>query len=311
MGAIVMSTSNNFSKSRSFQVITWIVLLCLGIYGFFIEPAWVEVTYHRRPFNYHKITHWERVSEPSFETLKPGNRIVQISDLHISRIGRTENAVIEKINNLKPRILLLTGDIIDRPENLSVLESFLQKLEVTDKFAVLGNWEYWGEVNIRDLREAYARNGVTLLINECVEREYSGRIYRIAGLDDFTAGKPDEVSVHEQYKKMYERYSKAIHNAYQWLPKDMILMQHSPGYFATSNRPKESKFTMLSLSGHTHAGQVTFFGVSLWTPTGSSPFVSGWYATNHGDLYVSRGIGTSVLPARFGARPEIAVFDMD
>lgn len=298
-------------KLRSFQVIVGILLLGLSGYGFIIESAWVEVTHHQRPYDYHKTTHWERISESNYETLKPRNRIVQISDLHIRRIGRIENAVIEKINDLKPRILLLTGDIIDRPENLSVLESFLNKLEVTDKFAVLGNWEYWGAVNIGDLRDAYVRNGVTLLINEGVEREYGGRVYRIAGLDDFTAGKPDEFIIHDQYKKMYERYSKAMPKAYTWLPKDMILMQHSPGYFETRNRPNEGKFTWLSLSGHTHGGQVTLFGVPLWTPRGSGTFDSGWYATNYGDLYVSRGVGTSVLPVRIGSRPEIAVFDID
>jgi len=67
---------------------------------------------------------------------------------------------------------------------------------------------------------------------------------------------------------------------------------------------------LLSLSGHTHGGQVPFFGSPLMLPPGSGAYNHGLYVTQYGPLYVSRGIGTSELPLRIGARPEIAEFDL-
>jgi predicted MPP superfamily phosphohydrolase len=65
------------------------------------------------------------------------------------------------------------------------------------------------------------------------------------------------------------------------------------------------------LSGHTHGGQVAPFGRPLYRPRGSGRYVSGWYRdADRVPMYVSRGIGTSVVPIRLGAVPEIAVFDL-
>ncbi len=58
-----------------------------------------------------------------------------------------------------------------------------------------------------------------------------------------------------------------------------------------------------------HGGQVTLFGLVLYTPPGSGSFEAGFYKTTSCDLYVSKGLGTLVLPFRLGARPEIAVFE--
>jgi predicted MPP superfamily phosphohydrolase len=63
------------------------------------------------------------------------------------------------------------------------------------------------------------------------------------------------------------------------------------------------------LSGHTHGGQVTVGGWAPLVPPGSGRYVRGWFRGDGAPpLYVSRGIGTSVLPIRFGATPELAVF---
>lgn len=49
---------------------------------------------------------------------------------------------------------------------------------------------------------------------------------------------------------------------------------------------------------------------ALITPPGSGRFIAGWYQTQWGDLYVSKGIGTSVIPMRIGARPEVSIFEV-
>jgi predicted MPP superfamily phosphohydrolase len=63
------------------------------------------------------------------------------------------------------------------------------------------------------------------------------------------------------------------------------------------------------LSGHTHGGQIAPFGVALKLPHGSGGYVAGWYRGDGVPLYVSRGIGTSLVPIRIGATPELAQFD--
>jgi predicted MPP superfamily phosphohydrolase len=285
------------------------ILLGLAVYGFLIEPAWVEVTYHRQPTKGLLITNysWVRTVGPSSNSVPPRVRVVQVSDLHLHQFGRTEESVVEKLNALKPNLLLLTGDVADRPESLSVLADFLQRVKTKDKFAVLGNWEYWGNVDLQELKTIYSRHGVKLLVNECVEYSNEGFILHIAGLDDFTAGSPDERRIYEQCKDGADGKMSA---STQIARRALILMQHSPGYFV-GREPLERSYHWLTLSGHTHGGQVALFGYPIWTPPGSGPFVSGWYVTAFKDLYVSKGVGTSVVPFRFGSRPEIAVFDSD
>jgi predicted MPP superfamily phosphohydrolase len=65
------------------------------------------------------------------------------------------------------------------------------------------------------------------------------------------------------------------------------------------------------LSGHTHGGQIAPFGLAPFRPRGSGRYVSGWYRDAVPALYVSRGIGTSVIDARYRAVPEVPVFDWE
>lgn len=129
----------------------------------------------------------------------------------------------------------------------------------------------------------YAKYDVRLLINDC----YEG----IVGLDDATAGKPNLEAALGKCRSDDPEVS------------PFLLLQHSPGFFETApiGKPRFS----LSLAGHTHGGQITLFGWAPWTPPGSGAFVAGNYATRFGPLYVTRGIGTSMIPLRLGAQSEV------
>ena len=94
-----------------------------------------------------------------------------------------------------------------------------------------------------------------------------------------------------------------------------IALFHSPGYFDTIADQVHFAF-----AGHTHGGQVRVpLLPPLWMPNGSGRFVAGWYEAQPGAassaptqqpaarLYVSRGVGTSILPLRFNCRPEVAL----
>jgi predicted MPP superfamily phosphohydrolase len=172
------------------------------------------------------------------------------------------------------------------------VESFLAALGPTPRVAVLGNWEYWSTIDLQRLRSIYeATPNSALLVNQRAALTLNGRELEFVGLDDFTAGKPDTRLLRSQTSSAAR-----------------VVLQHSPGLFGELNLPAHRQ-NQICLSGHTHGGQVSLFGRPFWTPRGSGSFVAGWYETPSCRLYVSRGVGMSILPIRFGARPEVAVFE--
>jgi predicted MPP superfamily phosphohydrolase len=210
----------------------------------------------------------------------------------LRRFGDREVRLTQTIRDLRPDAIVFTGDIIDRAENLALLESFLAALGPAPRVAVLGNWEYWSTVDLQRLRSIYeATPNSALLVNQRAALTLNGRELEFVGLDDFTAGKPDT-------RLLRSQTSSAVR----------VVLQHAPGLFGELNLPANRQ-NQICLSGHTHGGQVSLFGRPFWTPRGSGRFVAGWYETPSCRLYVSRGVGMSILPIRFGARPEVAVFE--
>ncbi len=257
-------------------------LACVLLYASLIEPNWVAVTYHGEgPAGRSPI------------------RIAVLSDLHLDGIGYRERVVIEQLREVRPDILVLAGDVVDEPDDLPSLRTLLSQLDLPQAVAVLGNWEYWGAVPLEQLHKLYRDHNVALLVNAGVQFPVEGRQVRLFGLDDATAGKP--------------RLDLAIQDSEATAAEFTILLQHSPGFFAAKSAGAGLPYKAfdLCLSGHTHGGQVTLFG---WVfgplPPGSGPFVAGQYQTVACPLYVSRGLGTSVLPLRLFARPEIVIFDL-
>ena len=108
----------------------------------------------------------------------------------------------------------------------------------------------------------------------------------MVGLDDAATGSPD------------------LEIALRGVPPDafVIALFHSPVYF-----DQLAARCPLALAGHTHGGQVRIPLVpAFWLPRGSGRYLAGWYRRDAAEMYVSRGIGTSVLPMRFLCRPELA-----
>ena len=223
-------------------------------------------------------------------------RVVQLSDLHLQRFDVFEKAIAAQVKVLHPDLVVLTGDAIDRDKALLALQAFLAALGPVPVVAVPGNWEHWSGVDFRALEALLLNqpNG-TFLMNQEQTFTAKGRSIHLIALDDFTAGQPDA-------RLLSLRPSNDA----------SILIQHSPGFFEQSEvrqRLKDQRFS-LCLSGHTHGGQITLAGWAPFRPVGSGRFVGGFYDVPGCRLYVSRGLGTSVLPFRWGSTPEIAVFDL-
>jgi hypothetical protein len=258
----------------------WAIALAMALllgYGFIIEPRWVVVTPLQKQVG-----------------LKAGTfKIAQLSDLHLSGLGPVEEATLNHLKALQPDVILLTGDVIGDRHALPALDDFLKSLPNAIKVATLGNWEHWSGTDLQQLSALYKRHQVRLLVNECMPLEVNGVPLSVAGMDDYTAGQPDLV--------------RTLQQCTQGAP--IIMAQHSPGLFDEAPSPELGQI-VFSLAGHTHGGQVAIGKHALFTPRGSGRYVAGSYQTAWGDVYVSRGIGTSMMPMRIGARPEIVLLEL-
>lgn len=223
--------------------------------------------------------------------LPPGTpplRVVQISDLHIGLIVSEHRVqqVVEQIKQLKPDLLVSTGDLVDGYQHHFDGESelFRQLSPPLGMYAIYGNHEHY--VGAGQSRVFMERSGFTVLQNQWVTH---GAHLALAGVDD-PAG-------HQNLADADESRLLAT------IPHDrfVLLLKHRP---LIGN---SSRFD-LQLSGHVHGGQIAPF--NLLTKI-RFPLPSGLnHLTNNRFLYLSRGTGTWGPPIRFLAPPEITVIDL-
>ncbi len=213
--------------------------------------------------------------------------ILQISDLHLRTFSRKEKALLKNINAMSVDLIAITGDAIDSTTAYNFLDSFLSGLpKDIPTFAILGNWEYWGRVDIQRLKSLYNKHNIRLLVNDKEEIEIKGKRFSITGLDDMLGGKPN-------YNLVGSLPTSSTHS---------IVLSHCPQSF---DQISKNGIKHLVLSGHTHGGQLNLLGWTPFLPPGTGPYIAGLYHQHNATLFVSKGLGTSILPMRLGARSEI------
>lgn len=220
-------------------------------------------------------------------------RLLQISDLHLSRFNDYFQKVATQVTALRPDLIVLTGDYLEEQRNIRAVLDFFRALRAPHGiYAVQGNWEYWSRLEGENLRRHFAGAGVRLLINERADLEINGRALSLFGLD------------YPSSSDFLQRLQQAVDPQ-----RFNLLLSHVPAF---AHEQLDDHINLV-LSGHTHGGQVRLPALPpLYLPRYSGRFVAGFYQVgNRGiPLYVSRGVGTSVLPLRFLCRPEIGVFDL-
>jgi predicted MPP superfamily phosphohydrolase len=207
--------------------------------------------------------------------------VAHVTDLHTDGLGTIELKLIDSIRSNRPDIIFITGDIATPSGTAKGYEDVLSKLKAPlGAYFVQGNWEYWEP--IRELRHILKKTNIVDLTNKKIHIKDD---LWLVGLDDDLAGLPDI----EAYKKIPDN-------------SKILSIFHSPVLFESiSNK------TNLAFAGHSHGGQVRLPVIgSLWTPKGTGKYDSGWYKERQAKMYVSRGIGNSILPIRFNCKPEVA-----
>jgi len=274
------------SKILRLVTVLFVISVCLYTYARFIEPNMLNV-------------HYENISNELISKNTNDVKILQFSDTHLSEYFNIEDLqkVVDKINEEKPDIVIFTGDLIDHYYNYSYTGNISQIWEVLSnikaplgKYAVYGNHDYGGgaEKVYKDIME---NSGFITLVNESVIlKQYN---LNIIGLDDSIFGNLD-------IEKLNELIDDGFFN---------IVISHEPDVIDIMLEYSIDLF----LSGHSHGGQVHIpFVKSILPPLGEK-YIKGIYEfENHRNtkLYVNVGIGTSQIPFRFMAVPELSVFTL-
>jgi hypothetical protein len=192
---------------------------------------------------------------------------------------------------------------VDRWGTVLPLDRFLQLLPAgVPKAAILGNHDYKSGIDIPTFRRLYARHNGVLLVNESVTYAFGNTRLVVTGLDDARHGVPDLARAVGNLGST-DHHLVLIHRPVQQEDVRQQLPRINAG-----RSPDRQLHVGYLLAGHTHGGQITFFGYAPYLPKLSGRYVKGWFNRHSPRLYVSRGFGTSLVPFRYGAPPEITLF---
>lgn len=235
------------------------------------------------------------VAVPGLHRDLDGLTIAQLTDLHLyDGLHAAARRAMELIAELAPDLVVVTGDLVEHPDQLPEAGPWLEACRGRLATVVtLGNWEHQSGVTAMAMAQTASGAGAVLLVNESLRVERGAGRLTIVGLDDPRAGLPDP--------------ERALRNVSEGDP--VLWAFHAPGYAdVLRNRPLPLPF--LALAGHTHGGQIRPPLLPPITPPASGRFVAGWYRDSFAPLYVNRGLGTSGIRARFLCPPEIGVFTL-
>jgi predicted MPP superfamily phosphohydrolase len=261
--------------------------LLLAIYGFFFEPDRL-------------VLRQTNVTLPDWPGAFKGLRVAVFSDLHAGSPHITMNKirrVVGMANATQPDLILLPGDFVIQnvfggqfiePEHFA---AELKNLKARDGvFATLGNHDWW--YNAPRTKQALERAGIRVLENQAFKIERGGSAIWLAGLGDEWEGRPD---ISGTLKQVTDQ-------------SPVIAFTHNPDLF-----PAIPSRIALTIAGHTHGGQVAlpFIGRPIVPSKFGQRYAIGHIIENDKHLFVTPGIGTSILPVRFGVPPEISLLTIN
>lgn len=283
----VRRPAGNSRWQKPLRVGSRLVLLLLAFlvfWGFFVEPNRL-------------IVREETIEIDGWPGELDGLRIAVLSDIHAGGSFIDEGklrSIVERTNQLQPEMIVILGDYIAgdgrrHPLKMSpevfaaILKDFDAPLGV---YSVLGNHDWWFDGG--RVRRALEQNGMKVLDNEVLSVETRGISLWIVGLADLWT----------RPQRIVETVGQVPQNA------PMIALAHNPDVF-----PRLPQHVPLLIGGHTHGGQVSFpfLGSVIHPSDFGQRYARGHVMENGRHLFVTSGIGTSIMPVRFGVPPEIVL----
>lgn len=220
-----------------------------------------------------------------------GFKIVHLSDIHHSPFTGLEHIAraVKIANRLRPDMFILTGDYVSHETRfIGPVAKVLGELSAEfGTYACLGNHDHWTDADL--VTNRFREQGINMLINEGLRFEARGASFWLAGVDDHMVGKTDLPA--------------ALRGSY---PDEMkLLLAHNPVIFRQSVRFGVD----LTLSGHTHGGQIKIRDDEKRLIK-RRKLSNGLHRRKDSQIYITRGIGTVVLPVRYQCPPEISLLEL-
>ena len=281
-------------KEKHFSILKLLIIILLIIagiiaYGFFIVLKLItvkeqKITINNLPDNFN------------------GFKVVHISDLHYGRMfdEKSLKKLVKSINEQKPDIVVLTGDLIDKDTNMTIdeankISNLLNKINSTSgKYAINGNndlkFDEWTNIitngGFKDLNNTY------------------DTIYKDGYQNIFIAGastSQDKLSINDKIKTSIDYLNSFDKDG----PVYKILLIHEPDVIEDMN---VNPFDLI-LAGHSHAGQIRlpFIGAFI-LPEGAQKYYENHYKIENSDLYISNGLGVSNYNFRLFNTPSYNVY---
>ncbi|MCX8032466.1 MAG: metallophosphoesterase [Thermoleophilia bacterium] len=278
-----------FCRLRYAALVIFVALAAIMGYGY-VETFRLEVK------EYH-------VACPDLPESFAGIRVALVSDIHRSPFFSQQRvrAVVDRVNSLAPDLVVLGGDYVYLGTKYadSCFTELARLHAPLGCFGVLGNHDYESGANGTRAGpyatvKAAKNAGITLLLDQGIWLTREGRRIRLAGVTDYSVDKPD----------LEQALGDAGGGDF------VILVSHNPDFVEEI----PAGVVDLVLSGHTHGGQITFFG--RWAPYVPSDYGqkyrTGLISQGPSSVIVSNGIGTSTIPPiRLGARPQIVLVTLE
>ncbi len=220
-----------------------------------------------------------------------GFKIIHLSDIHHSPFTGIEHIkrAVKIANRLKPDMFLLTGDYVSHErEYIAPVAAELAVLKAKYGIhACLGNHDHWTDADL--VTHLFRGEGINVLVNQGLRFEAEGASFWLAGVDDYMVGKTDVPA--------------ALRGSF---PDEMkLLLAHNPIIFREAARWGVD----LTLSGHTHGGQIKLRDEDKRILP-RRKLSSGLHSRGDSQVYITRGIGTVVVPMRYQCPPEISLLEL-
>jgi predicted MPP superfamily phosphohydrolase len=275
---------------RVFRITILIILLCGGacaIWAFFIEPNRLVVNH-------------DAITIDSWPKELSGLRIAMIGDLHTDTRYINEaklQKIVDLTNAQNPDVIVLLGDYMqgtrNNPQHVEpeVTARYLKNLKAPlGVYAILGNHDWW--YNGARVRQAFENEGIPILDDDVKELNWHGTSFWLAGLGDLWT-RPQHVAA---------TLDKAPSGS------TIIALTHNPDVF-----PTLPQSVPLLLAAHTHGGQVNIplIGTPIVPSNFGSKYTAGHIFENGHHMYVTTGIGTSIMRVRFRVPPEIMMLTVN
>ena len=273
--------------------------LILNILYVFLGLIVLFLVYSHYEYRHIKIRTIEIKSKDIPEEFN-GKRVLFVADFQYDTMARynkrQQKKAIEMINAQKKDMILLGGDYATWEKNIPKFYEDAKDIKIPELgvYAIYGNHEYPGA---EKTAENMKKLGFNLLVNENKKITINNENIYIAGVTDLWHGKPDAKKALEGLKR-----------------EDFVLfLTHNPEYFEEMTEDEKQKAD-ITLAGHTHGGQVTFFGKIIMSAIkDKKKYGYGMKEYNGHKIYITSGLGGAFLEMfiRFFAQPEIVIFELN